>query len=64
MRSDSLAGESASGKDAKAAASFNCLLLQGAGGGNATAAHSHIYTQIGQEKQVPSSLFFRDFGSD
>lgn len=28
MRSDSLAGERAAGKDAKAAASFNCLLLQ------------------------------------
>lgn len=62
MRLDSLAGERAAGKDAEAAACFNCLLLQRGGwwctGGGDRQRHSRIYTQIGQEKRVLSCLFF------
>lgn len=55
MRSDSLAGERAAGKDAKAAASFNCLLLQGERG-----RHSHTPPHIypNWARKASSELFF------
>lgn len=54
MRSDSLAGERAASKDAKAAASFNCLLLQGERG-----RHSHTPPHIRPNwaRKASSELF-------